>query len=343
MYKNIIHIFIFNKLKIIIFLFLNNNIFCCCCCNNNNDNDKKEQFITDNKDNKDNNLKENGKNYFYADGNNCGFITAILDLMVIFDYFPELFEDFKNTDNLVKNNNVADKFKIDIINEIVYIRTKYLNNETGIDTHKLFKLLLKFIEELIHNFTYEYYVANQDFYKRNNIGTALLYNFKKEEYQEILSSIFYCEGITEKKFNDLNIYIKDFKFSNVTYNFYAELSDLIDFINYNILKFCEIKVTKKKYTFFNKNNNYLFTIDFNIDNINDAFIINLDIKNSINKMHRCNIIKKNNKFYLYSDNYYIECDENDITNRDFHKILNTYNKIGHYSFKKPSTYNYFFI
>ena len=34
------------------------------------------------------------------------------------------------------------------------------------------------------------------------------------------------------------------------------------------------------------------------------------------------LLKKNNKFYLYSDNYYIECDENDITNRDFHKILN---------------------
>ena len=41
------------------------------------------------------------------------------------------------------------------------------------------------------------------------------------------------------------------------------------------------------------------------------------------------------KFYHYSDNYYIECEDKDIYDNDFEKIFEEYNKVARYKFKKP--------
>ena len=74
----------------------------------------------------------------------------------------------------------------------------------------------------------------------------------------------------------------------------------------------------------------------NFKNNKNIIIMDLNVKNSIDGGHLCNIIKKNNKFYHYSDNYYIECDENDVINNNFDKILEDYNKVGLHTFYKPS-------
>lgn len=335
-------------------IFSSNINACKCSCNcykkkiyNNEDNKDKDKH-------KDNNLKENGRNCFYADGKNCGFITAILDLMVIFDYFPELFEEFKNTDNLVKNNNVADKFKINIINEIVNIRTKYLNNETGIDTHKLFELILKFIEELIHNFTYDYYIANQDFYRYNKFEMGIADNCKN--YESILNGIFFIppQRVEINSFEEIEKNKNTFKFDTIIYRYNNPFVHFIQFLNFNISNFYKVEYIfsnricgniKYKvislYKFFNKKNKHLFEIPNgnniqNFKNNKNIIIMDLNVKNSIDGGHLCNIIKKNNKFYHYSDNYYIECDENDVINNNFDKILEDYNKVGLHTFYKPS-------
>ena len=48
--------------------------------------------------------------------------------MIIFDYFPELFEELKKVYNIVKDKCEI-KYKKDIINEIINLRQQYLSKQ----------------------------------------------------------------------------------------------------------------------------------------------------------------------------------------------------------------------
>ena len=164
-----------------IFIFLNFLVYNYCCYKNKKNNINNFEISTNNEDfngeaprikekdkEKDENIEKNKdkKTYlttsFYHDGLNCIFQTVFLDLMVIFDYFPELFENFKNYKNIIKDNCDV-KYKKEVIDEIVNLRERYLKGETGLDVHKIYDIFINFNEKYIQSLNFDDFIKNKNY------------------------------------------------------------------------------------------------------------------------------------------------------------------------------------
>ena len=274
--------------------------------------------------------------------------------MIIFDHFPELFEEFKKEENIITNTDKIDiKYKKVIINEIIELRKKYLNGEKQIEIFNLYDLLINFVVQYFKTHDLEFYYKNEENYKKF-IDIYLPYLrfdcLKLLNYNEIVKFIKKnkYKTISNKKLNEFNELKNNLKIIINDYGSNFFLNNFIEIINTFFVKFLNIEEIKnEKNIYKNKNNKILFKrifndIDNNINsinnlnkNLNKIIIFTIEsIDNRINAFHISNILKdKNNNYYNNSCNYKTLVSELDIKNNNFQKILDDSKKIGNYPFE----------
>ena len=379
-----------------IFIFFNSLLYNYCCYKNKKNNidnfeistnieDKNKDFNDDaprineelkkdeDKKNKDKKELEYQKTSFLHNSDNCLFQTVFLDLMVIFDYFPELFEEFKKEENIIKDNCDV-KYKKEVIDEIVNLRERYLKGETGIDVHKIYDIFLKFNEKYIQSLNFDDFIKNKkyrDFYNiSQNIVLILSSNIDKKKLNitKIINTIDKEDYTNKVDLNDENIkktfndQIKNYKLKKA-YNTYQAsggltLEYLILYLNNYVSKFVEINVisklkinkTNEEIIYKDDKNKELFKIK-NIykENINEYYkfkdkiiIMNLNVRDKrINDAHNCNIVKeKDNIYYHNSCNYKTIVSKSDFDNFNIQNILDESKKCDNHPFEYINTKYY---
>ena len=337
------------------------------CCKNKN---KKNNFNSELNENNDKNNKEedldkkkeeenlnNNNTEFYHGNNNCVFQTAINSLMIVFDHFPELFEEFKKEENIITNTDKVDiKYKKAIINEIVELRKKYLNGEKQIKIFKLYDLIVDFVVQYFKTHDLEYYYKNKENHEKfieKYIPNLRFVCLELINYREILKFIREnnYKTISNDELNKFNELKNNLKIIINGYGSDFFLNNFIKLINTFFVKFLNIeKIINEKNIYKNKNNKILFkNILNNESNFNGINSINNFINKNLNKIiiftidsedksissgHISNIVKdKNNNYYHNSCNYKTLVSELDLKNNNFQKILDDSKKIGNYPFE----------
>jgi len=330
--------------------------------NENNDKNNEEEDLDKKKEEEDK-YKKNNKTEFNHGSNNCVFQTTMNSLMIIFDYFPELFEEFKKEENIITNTDKVDiKYKKAIINEIIELRKKYLNGEKQIKIFKLYDLIVDFVVQYFKTHDLEFYYKN----KENYIKFIEMYlDYLRKDclelinYKEIKKEIKYFisknknnyKTISNDELNKFNELKNNLKIIITGYGSDFFLYRFIELINTFFVKFLNIEdIMNKEIIYKNKNNKILFKkILINENNFNDINSINNFINKNLNKIiiftidsqdksissgHVSNIVKdKNNNYYHNSCNYKTLVSELDIKNNNFQKILDDSKKIGNYPFE----------
>jgi len=337
--------------------------------NENNDKNNKEKDLDKEKDfdkkkEEEDKYKKNNKTEFYHGNNNCVFQTTINSLMIIFDHFPELFEEFKKEENIITNtDNVDIKYKKVIINEIIELRKKYLNREKQINIFKLYDLIVDFVVQYFKTHDLEFYYKNNENYEKfieiylNNLRFDCL---ELINYKEILKFIRdnKSKTISNNELNKFNELKNNLKIIITGYGSKFFLYDFIELINTFFVKFLNIEEIKnKEYIYKNKNNKILFKRIFNNENnfnsinnfinknLNKIIIFTIDSEDkSISSRHISNIVKDiNNNYYHNSCNYKTLVSELDIKNNNFQKILDDSKKIGNYTFEFISIFDFYIL
>ena len=365
-----------------IFIFFNSLVFNYCCYKNEKNNIDNFEISTNIEENIDNRPVDNGDNLkkgsedekntnnknkkeieyqktsFYHDGTNCVLQTVFLDLMVIFDYFPELFEEFKTEKNYIKDK-CDQKYRKDIIDEIIDLRKRYLQGETGINTNKIYNLFDNFNQKYIKSFNFEDLKNNKNFRSFFDIFHKIVdYDFldlkKTNEFKKYLNKLKTKEELRypldQYEFL-INEELKNFK--SVLYkepNMFT-LINLLTYLNTYISNFIEIeKKTEMISIFKNKKNKKLFKITYlEEDKIeeyskihNKIIILNLKVNDKrIAENHSCNVVKeKDNIYYHNSCNYKTIVSTTDFDNFNIQNILNESKKCGNYPFEYINTKYY---
>ena len=370
------------------FFLIINSIFeikinCCCIKNKNKNKNKKINFNSELNENNDKNNKEkdldkkkeeeklnnNNNTEFYHDNKNCVFQTTINSLMIIFDHFPELFEEFKKEENIITNTDKVDiKYKKAIINEIIELRKKYLNGEKQIKIFKLYDLIVDFVVQYFKTHDLEFYYKNKENYIKfqniyiQNLRSDCLKYFNFNEIQIFIyknkNNYKTISNNELNKFNELKNNLK------ITINGYGSdffLYRFIELINTFFIKFLNIEeIINKENIYKNKNNKILFKRIFNNENnfnsinsinnfinknLNKIIIFTIDSEDkSISSRHISNIVKDiNNNYYHNSCNYKTLVSELDIKNNNFQKILDDSKKIGNYTFEFISIFDFYIL
>ena len=324
--------------------------------NENNDKNNKEEDLDKKKEEEDK-YKKNNKTEFNHGSNNCVFQTTMNSLMIIFDYFPELFEEFKKEENIITNTDKVDiKYKKAIINEIIDLRKKYLNGEKQIKIFKLYDLIVDFVVQYFKTNDLEFYGKNKENHEKfieKYIPKLRFDCLELINYSEILKFIRdnNYKTISNDKLNKFNELKNNLKIIINGYGTNLFLSNFIELINNFFLKFLNIEdIMNKEIIYKNKNNKILFRKILNHkNNFNDNNTINNFINKNLNKIfiftidsqdkrisagHISDIVKdKNNNYYHNSCNYKTLVSELDIKNNNFQKILDDSKKIGNYPFE----------
>ena len=289
--------------------------------------------------------------------------------MIIFDYFPELFEELKKVYNIVKDKCEI-KYKKDIINEIINLRQQYLSKKTSIDIHKIYDLLIVFVENYIKSYNFDDVFDNIDFrnfvscylgiFKILNIDdnyfikfTNKIAHLKKDiqtddddssEDEEGEINIENLKNDLEKR-NQISNSLRNIKITKSNYNYESgmNLIYLLDFLNEYICNFIN-KDDNKAIVYKNIKNKGLFKIvekpnieklkDYDKDKIIILSLCSRDL--SIEDSHASNICKNNNlQYYHNSCNYKTNVSAVDFNKLNIQKILDESKNIGNYNFKNP--------
>ena len=339
--------------KFILSLFFTNFIY--CCCKHNNEEDKANILLDKvkdkNEDNKPKNKNEDKKNEITSKNsrfswykNNCSIKTSLLNLMVLFDNYNQLFEKLKD-DNIITCIKARKEFKR-ILNEIINIRNKYKNNEELIRMEDFYKRC--------HDYKYNFYksITNDDLINLEQLNKIIDENDKILRDMihfnyDIDSKIFYINDFIEFRDEDLNEpfykdyrtdYTAGFSLSKILYML-VKLTNVLKIENYhvfgdNIYTFDDYKFKIVSYN----NGNYELVSD-NMKNveINDN-LISLTIGLSYGDIGHSALIFKDidNKYYFDCCNKVIQIDYQDIQNKNFQKIVDQWIKVGNINYKFES-------
>jgi len=344
--------------KFILSLFFTNFIY--CCYKHNNEEDKNNNILLDKPKNKNEDIKnEDSKNKitsknsrFMWNNNNCSIKSSLLNLMILFDNYNQLFEKL-NDDNIITCIKARKEFKR-ILNEVINIRNKYKNNEELIRMEDFYKRC--------HDYKYNFYksITNDDLINLEQLNKIIDenddilrdmipinysidskdFNNKIEYENEIKMFIeFRDEDLNTSDYKDYRTdYTAGFTLSKILYML-VKLTNVLKIENYhvfgdNIYTFDDYKF---KIVSYNNGNDELVSDNMKNVEINDN-LISLTMGLSYGDIGHSVLIFKDidNKYYFDCCNKVIQIDYQDIQNKNFQKIVDQWIKVGNINYKFES-------